>query len=868
VRDVEQASVLRGSGEEFESALPYGVAEQLFRGDGRPVTALQTLGHPGDERGRTDVLAVGAEMVEAIGAFERDCPVALIVDDAHWADGTSLQALAFALRRLRDERVLAVVSTRDTVAERLPEYLQRVLAGELGVRLPLRGLSRNELRVFAAAVGVGALSPRVAARLHAHTGGNPLHARALFEELPAEELRDTTLPLPAPRLFVRGVIGRLARCSPETQRLVEAVSTLGICELGLAARVAEVDQPLEALDEAIRAHLLGEQMSTTGRMVTFAYPLLQAAVYSNLGPGRRSTLHARAAELVADTAAELHHRVAAAMGAETALAANVAASAGRLAVAGAWSAAADMLTTAARLSPDPSDRTMRLLEAVEWMLLGGRTAEARALEPALAKVSPSAGQRLVLGRLALVTGAHANAELLLADAWRRRDCADLALAARIAGQRASLSLMRRGVDAAAWARRALRIHPGTAASEHLSDILLLCLAAGGRFREAEALAALLPDRTGLESCPRDGLVGRGVLRLWQGNAMAARIDLADTVAAFQRDGVGPVHLRLIALAALADAEFRVGEWDQSLAHSRLALAAAKDAEQRWLLGPLHAVSCYVHAGRGKWGRAAAHARAARAFAATIGDVASAAYAAGAFSLVASARGDAAGVAAAVEPLLLTWPRADLPGLLPLPELYVDALIELGRCKEAERQLARYEEDVHAREQPALQASAWRLRGALEAARKNAGAAEAAYAKGLAVCRGDMRPLEQAKLEVGYGSLLRRLGRRADAAATLTVAQHRLTALGAQPFLERCERELRACGTTGNQPNHGNSPHLTCQEQAVATLVAAGYSNREAAGELVLSVKTVEYHLGNVFSKLGIRSRSQLILAMPELGGKT
>jgi hypothetical protein len=115
-----------------------------------------------------------------------------------------------------------------------------------------------------------------------------------------------------------------------------------------------------------------------------------------------------------------------------------------------------------------------------------------------------------------------------------------------------------------------------------------------------------------------------VLRLWQGNAEAARIDRAGTVAAFQRDGVGRVHLRLIALVTLADTEFRVGEWGQSLAHSRLTMAAAKDAEQRWLLGRCtpSAAMCMPCGANGA--RAEAHARTAAALSATIGDVASAA----------------------------------------------------------------------------------------------------------------------------------------------------------------------------------------------------------------------------------------------------
>jgi DNA-binding NarL/FixJ family response regulator len=79
---------------------------------------------------------------------------------------------------------------------------------------------------------------------------------------------------------------------------------------------------------------------------------------------------------------------------------------------------------------------------------------------------------------------------------------------------------------------------------------------------------------------------------------------------------------------------------------------------------------------------------------------------------------------------------------------------------------------------------------------------------------------------------------------------------------RCDRELRTCGL-GHRPDPAGP--LTTQERAVADLVAAGRTNREAARELVVSVKTIEFHLGNVFTKLGVRSRSQLTLELLKTG---
>ena len=88
------------------------------------------------------------------------------------------------------------------------------------------------------------------------------------------------------------------------------------------------------------------------------------------------------------------------------------------------------------------------------------------------------------------------------------------------------------------------------------------------------------------------------------------------------------------------------------------------------------------------------------------------------------------------------------------------------------------------------------------------------------------------------------------------ASELLASVGAGPFLERCQREQAACGLA---PKRRQQPSqtLTAHEQTVATLVASGMTNREVAEELIVSVKTVEYHLRNIFNKLGVTSRGRL-----------
>jgi DNA-binding NarL/FixJ family response regulator len=130
------------------------------------------------------------------------------------------------------------------------------------------------------------------------------------------------------------------------------------------------------------------------------------------------------------------------------------------------------------------------------------------------------------------------------------------------------------------------------------------------------------------------------------------------------------------------------------------------------------------------------------------------------------------------------------------------------------------------------------------------------------------PLERALIVLPYVRFLRRLGRRRDAAAMLRSAQEMLVALRARPYLQRCERELAACGLTPTKRRGRDRERLTPQEHSVARLAASGLSNREIAAELVLSVKTVEYHLTNAYGKLGITSRTALAAHFPDLAAQT
>ena len=121
-----------------------------------------------------------------------------------------------------------------------------------------------------------------------------------------------------------------------------------------------------------------------------------------------------------------------------------------------------------------------------------------------------------------------------------------------------------------------------------------------------------------------------------------------------------------------------------------------------------------------------------------------------------------------------------------------------------------------------------------------------------------RPFERARTELAYGEFLRRSGRRVDARGHLRRALTTFDDLSARPWTERARQELRASGESIRRQGPNALPKLTAQELQVAKLVTQGLSNRDVAAQLFVSPRTVDFHLRNVFTKLDISSRGQLV----------
>lgn len=841
VRQALQAAssrhILWASGEEMESSLAYGVARQLQQ-DTSASPMVQGA----------DPLAVGAGLLDMLGTLQDGGLVTVLVDDAQWADPASLRALTFAFRRLRTDRVLLLICTRNIAESRFPEGFNRLMASAGTVRLKLGGLHAVDLAALGHEVGIP-VTTQGATRLREHTEGNPLYARTLLFQLNPAELTSSAELLPAPHAYAQDVVAQLATCNADTILLVHAASVLGTtCRLDEVARLAELDDPLDALEQAVNHGLLGHRFATGDVTISFPHPLVRAAIYQDLGPHGRINLHSRAATLTSNTATQLQHRLRACAGRDDHLLTALVDYAHDQLAAGQWDNAAEYLSHAVGLAQD-NVPTILIAETVDAMVQCGRFQEAVALSSSLLPVrgpaeaeADRAARAFVHGIVAHLSGQISRAKSLLTDAWRHGAVnPNRALARRTAAQLAMICLVQiDGPGTATWATRALELtEPGS------DDDLL---------HYAQALGRFLSDRSTpvVTTGERGAILARAGAQLFHGDLGTAYRDLI----ALMRDTEPATPFRLLTMVVLSEVEFLLGHWDDALAHASMAISVESDGDQFWTQPFAHVVAATISTHRGEQDQASAHLSAARLFppSAAVQQYVSCAEAA-----LAASRDEPEAVVATLTPL------ANLASELPehqltmttWSDLLIDAQVSLGMTDDARGVLEVFERFALKFPRPSHLAAVERARAMLLAGLGESGAAQRALDKALEHACTAERPFERAVIELSLGATLRRGGRRGAAAKHLRAAHKTMGQLGAQPYLLRCERELIACGHTVTLSDTRDKSRLTPQEHAVAELAVTGLTNRQIARELMLSVKTIEYHLGNIYAKLGVATRAEL-----------
>lgn len=809
----------------WESDVPGGVLAQLLEGNVK-----------------TNPVAAAAQLADSLAAAG---VALLIVDNAEDADIVSLQSISTIVRHHRELKVLVVIGTTT-----VPPMLADVVSGELR----LAGLASADIAALAATRG-RLIHPAMADALTRHTRGNPRDVLALLDELPAALWAQTDAPLPAPSYVIAQVEIQLARCGSDARRLIEALAILGpAATLAEVAAHAGLDDPSPAIDEATSAGLVtgGSRFE-----LQLSDGLTRAAVVDLMGVHGASRAHERAAEVVADPARRIAHLVAAAPLPDTALADDVASLAGERAAEGAWAEAATLFRDASRLSPDPLIRDERLTRSVDALIAAGDCAGAAAQVPAIESLRETPLRNAVLAYLAIVRGRAAEAEVRL---QRAEDIVnadrDPEIAALIAQRYVLHSLVRcRGGELVEWADRALALAGReSSAGIEAAAIRGLGLAAVGQFRQATAAYDDLATWVRHGAQAQRVTMGRGWLQLIRDDIDGARSSLETAVATAGLGG--SARITLWAQAWLARVHFSAGEWDRALVTVEAGRALTASSGIMLVAPLLEWTAAQIHSLRGHWQAAEAAVRTAETVTQDYEMMRIPTLLAKA--QVAEAEADYAKVRRVLEPLRAIAPGTSLqePGHWPWADVLANAMVIDGQLDAADAFLRPYESRARARGHRSSQARLGYARGRLLGAAGDLPAARRAFEEALGQLEGLPLRVELARVNFAFGQTLRRAGKRRQADDVISTARDLYLSLGADTYVARCDRELKAGGLHQVQRSR-DSVDLTPQEEAVTSLVAQGLSNREVAAELYVSPKTVQYHLTRIYAKLGVRSRSEL-----------
>jgi DNA-binding CsgD family transcriptional regulator len=859
--------VARAAGVESEMELAFASVHQLCaplldRLDRLPGPQRDALGVAfGLQEGAApDRFMVGLAVLTLLAEAEEDRPLLCVVDDAQWLDQASAQVLAFAARRLLAEPVGLVFAARE----------RGVQFGGLA-ELVVRGLPEQDARALLGSVVRVRLDEQVRDRILAETNGNPLALLELPRGLSLTQLAGGFgLPgtQPVPTRIEQGFRRRIEALPADTQSLLLIAAAEPAGDPVLMWRAAgRLGIPASAAKAAQADGLL-----ETGARVRFRHPLVRSAVYSSAPLPQRRAAHLTLAEVTdpdRDPDRRAWHLAAAVPGADEGVAAELERSAGRAQARGGMAAAAAFLQRAVELTGEPGPRSGRALAAAQASLLAGAF-DAAADMLATAAAGPldelqQARADLLRGQIAFASSIGSDAPALLVKAAQQLEPLDAALA-RQTYLEAWVAAMFAGQFAGAGSlhevARAARSAPPPAGASRPSDLLLdglAVLATEGRaeaapllrraarvFAEGEitveeglrwcwlatAAAAMVWEEEywhaigarQLQSVREAGLLvdlpiwaqGVAVNEIWRGDFAAAASLIAEAEAIAAATGSGYARYAAVCLAGFRGAEAEA--WPLIEAVITDSRTAGQGMGVQWS----QLVSATLYNGLGRYEKALAEAQQAAEQA----------------------------------------PELDI-SMRALPEL-IEAATRTGQTRLAAGALARLAEATSVGQSDWGQGIYARSRALLCEGED----AEGGYREAVdRLSRTGFRP-ELARAHLLYGEWLRRERRRADARAQLRTAHEMFAAIGMQVFAERARRELRATGETARTRAATTHDELTPQEAQIARLARSGLSNPEIAAQLFLSPRTIQYHLGNIFAKLGITSRRQLRQALPGSGRDT
>jgi DNA-binding CsgD family transcriptional regulator len=884
--------VLRARGAELEREFAFGVVRQLVEPllaeasdeelasllEGPPGVAAGLLGltRGRDLIGQSAPVAPDPSFAVLHGLYwlfanlAARRPVALVMDDAQWADRASLRFLAFLLPRLEELRAVLMMAARAAEAGAREGELFAVLTMDPATEiLTLAPLSAGGVaRLIAAGLGSEPEAAFASACRDA-TGGTPFLVRTLVAALVEEGVPPVDASASRVRGLATATVGRwavlqLRRLGPDATRLARAVSILERAEPAVAAGLAGLapGAAAEAAELLVRAGVLEE------RPLAFAHPILRAGVYGEIAATDRAEAHGRAARLLAERQAgearvaehllmtapagdgwvveQLRDaaRAAAARGApdsavaylRRALAEPPAAEvgAGLLLDLGSAEYSAgypsweEHLTAAVAAAGDDTARAAAGLQLATALGLHHRLAEAVEVVDHVQADLPGhdCESRVTLEAMAVALG--------LLDAGMGPSVADRASALVVLAKKRSVPRHALAVaayvaalanepaeQAAELARRAIAAGPRALPDPGEPPWFLhatIALFWAERYDEAQALL----DATVAEArATANGLVLPAVLahRAWlalrRGDLIAVE---ADARALGEAPDLSATLLhRPIAMGALVEALVERGELDAAEGTLEPLAADLRSMSQTTAL--LRHARSRLRRAQGRFPEALADLRA-------VGEIATRTQ--------------------ARSPCYLPW-RSDT-ALVQLTlgdgdaaRLLCEEEVELARAFGARRALG-----------VALRASGLAAGGAH---------GESRLREAIEVLCGPDTRLEQARALADLGALLRRSDRPADARELLRRAVDAAHRAGARPLADRAETELRATGARPRRVLLTGLESLTASERRIAELAAQGLTNHQIAQNLFVTARTVEGHLTNVFTKLDVRARIELSAAL-------
>jgi len=879
-------TVLRARGAESEAKVPFAALSELLR----PVLGyLENI--PGPQRAALeaalalrpskgeDRFAVGAATLSLLAAVSETAPVLVVIDDAHWVDGSTADALSFAFRRLLADPVAVLIAVRE--GEVSP------LVGSDRPTVRLGGLDRQAAQELIEHRGL-TVAEKLADRLYRQACGNPLALVEMASDRDwLDNLAPIDVPLPVDASVARIYVQRYKALPPASANALLVTAADDVGDLAVIARAARsLGAGLDDLEPAEAAGLvrLGD-----GR-AEFCHPLARAAIYGDAAPAMRRNAHRAVADALPDAEFDRRawHRALAAIGPDDA-ACSALEQAGRHArERSAYEVSARAFERASRLATH-ENRVVRLLyDAANAAWLAGESNRAVTLLDQLQDHEVPGDLQVYVdelrGHMATRLGpVQAGHKILVTGAERalgtdpERAVIMLAEAVNAAFYAADAEAM---TDAAA---RLAAVGPLAAdgRSHFFSSMAqgMALIFSGEGERGAKLLRASVdmvtgPDHPGPDHLgpghpgpdhpgpdhPGPGhpdgdprlLAWAAMGPLWLrengagGGLMTRAVDTARRHAAV---GVLPFALSHLGVELAGSSQ-----WAEAEAVFEEAIELARQTDQRTELAAVLSRLAGLQARQGRQAECRKNAAEALTLSREIGAVLCEIWALAALGELELGLGDMSSALARLteqEHILHHRGIADAD-LSPAPDL-VELHLRRGARDEATR-YARVASDEAARKrQP------WALARAARCGGLVAGDTDfdVPFSQALAFHAQTPDLFEAARTRLCYGGRLRRARRRLDARKQLRQAIEVLDRLGATLWSDVARTELAATGETARRRDPSFVTQLSPQERNVCLLLAEGRTTREAAALLFLSPKTVEFHLRSAYRKLGINSRAGL-----------